>query len=76
MKSVQERKQEEGGEQQCVLDEAFLREVDRAMSARKRTDPYRLEEVCRTAQEESRIASLTDAYGIDRLSDRGRTRSD
>lgn len=54
------------------LDEEFLSQVDRAMLARKQADPSRLEEVRRAVEAESQRANLTNAYGIDRRSDRGR----
>lgn len=54
------------------LDEEFLNQVDRAMLARKQADPSRLEEVRRAVEAESQLANLTNAYGFDRRSDRGR----
>ena len=59
-------------EAEIVFDEGFLNQVDRAMLARKQADPSRLEEVRRAVEAESQIANLTNAYGIDRRSDRGR----
>jgi hypothetical protein len=59
----------------AACDEEFLKRVDRAMFARKQADPYRLDDVERAVQEESRLASLTNAYGIDRSSDRGRNQT-
>ena len=57
-------KRKEGGEE--VLDEAFLRRVDRAMLISKQVDPDRLEEAWRAVVEESRLANTTDAYGLER----------
>lgn len=59
-------------EAEILFDEEFLSQVDRAMLARKQADPSRLEEVRRAVEAESQLANLTDAYGIDRRSDRGR----
>ncbi|MDR6524352.1 hypothetical protein J2789_007063 [Variovorax paradoxus] len=59
-------------EEAALFDEEFLRQVDRAMLVRKQIDPHRLEEVQRAVAEESRLACLTNAYGIDRLRDRSR----
>ena len=59
--------------EEALCDEEFLRQVDRAMLVRKQIDPHRLEEVQRAEMEESRLACLTNAYGIDRLRDRSRT---
>ena len=62
-------KRKEGGEE--VLDEAFLRRVDRAMLISKQVDPDRLEEAWRAVVEESRLANTTDAYGLERRRTRG-----
>ncbi|MNK81809.1 hypothetical protein D3C87_1015650 [compost metagenome] len=59
-------------EAEIFFDEEFLNQVDRAMLARKQADPSRLEEVLRAVEAESLLANLTNAYGIDRRSDRGR----
>ncbi|MET3465066.1 hypothetical protein [Variovorax atrisoli] len=56
----------EGEEQEFMLDEAFLQGVDRAMQMTKQFDPYRLKEAWRAAEEESRLASMTDVYGLER----------
>ena len=56
----------QGEEQEFVLDEAFLRGVDRAMHMKKRSDPYRLKEAWRAAEEESRLASMTDGHSLER----------
>uniref|UniRef100_UPI00403A73B7 hypothetical protein n=1 Tax=Variovorax sp. BK018 TaxID=3450241 RepID=UPI00403A73B7 len=66
MKPIDEGKAEEGGSQEFVLDEAFLLRVDHAMLMNKRSDPHRLQEVCRAAAEESRLASMTNVYGLER----------
>ncbi|WP_440532361.1 hypothetical protein [Variovorax sp. YR566] len=55
-----------------MFDEEFLNQVDRAMLARKQADPSRLEEVRRAMEIEIQFANLTNAYGIDRRSGRGR----
>lgn len=70
MKPIDKSRQGQEGEREFAFDEAFLEGVDRAMSVQKQADPYRLEEVRRAAHEESRLASLTNSYGIDRSSDR------
>lgn len=59
-------------EAEISFDEEFFNQVDRAMLARKQADPSRLEEVRRAVEAESQLANLTNAYGIDRQSDRGR----
>ncbi|MNQ76066.1 hypothetical protein D3C85_908860 [compost metagenome] len=59
-------------EAEILFDEEFLNQVDRAMLARRQADPSRLEEVRRAVEAESQLANLTNAYGIDRRSDRGR----
>lgn len=67
MKSVDARQTVgQGEEQEFVLDEAFLRSVDRAMHTSKQFDPHRLKEAWRAAQEETRLANMTDGYGLDR----------
>ncbi|MDR6522165.1 hypothetical protein EJP69_14360 [Variovorax gossypii] len=53
-----------------AFDEEFLKRVDRAMLERKQADPYCLQEVGRAAEEESRLAGLTNAHCIDRPIDR------
>ncbi|MCY1235024.1 hypothetical protein D9M72_476260 [compost metagenome] len=59
-------------EAEILFDEEFLNQVDRAMLACRQADPSRLEEVRRAVEAESQLANLTNAYGIDRRSDRGR----
>ncbi|MNV44269.1 hypothetical protein D3C71_1360220 [compost metagenome] len=59
-------------EAEILFGEEFLNQVDRAMLARKQADPSRLEEVRVAVEAESQLANLTNAYGIDRRSDRGR----
>jgi hypothetical protein len=44
------------------LDEAFFLRVDRAMLARKLSDPYRTDEIRRAAEEEARLANMSNAY--------------
>ena len=56
----------ESEEPEFVLDEAFLQSVDRAMYMNKRSDPCRLGAAWRATQEESRLASMTDVYGLER----------
>lgn len=66
MKPVDESRKGEDGEQQGVLDEAFLQRVDRAMRMSKQVDPHRMEQAWRATEEESRLANMTDAYGLER----------
>jgi len=58
-----------------ALDEEFLIRVDRAVLACKRSDPHRLEQVRRAAEEEARLDNMTNAHGLEqRRHGRGRTR--
>ncbi|MNY37489.1 hypothetical protein D3C86_1720570 [compost metagenome] len=74
MRQVDETRASSGQSQEAeiLFDEEFLNQVDRAMLARRQADPSRLEEVRRAVEAESQLANLTNAYGIDRRSDRGR----
>uniref|UniRef100_C5CKH1 Uncharacterized protein n=1 Tax=Variovorax paradoxus (strain S110) TaxID=543728 RepID=C5CKH1_VARPS len=62
----QRQKVGEGEKQEFALDEAFLQGVDRAMYMNKQSDPFRLKEAWRATQEESRLASMMDVYGLER----------
>ncbi|CAN7594557.1 hypothetical protein [Variovorax paradoxus] len=56
------------------LDEEFLMRVDRAMLACKQSDSHRLAQVRRAAEEEARLANMTNAHGLEQRS--GYTRND
>jgi len=74
MKSSTGQIREGAEEREGRLDEAFLRRVDSAMLMSKQADPHRIEETRRAAEEESRLANMTDVYGIERrrMRDEGR----
>ncbi len=48
------------------FDEAFLLQADRAVLARKRSDPCRLDRVHRALEEEVHLASAHDPMYLDR----------
>ncbi|WP_139188701.1 hypothetical protein [Variovorax sp. OV700] len=55
-----------------ALDEEFLMQVDRAMLACKQSDPHRLEQVRRAAEEEARLANMTNMHGLEQRRGNGR----
>lgn len=48
-----------------ALDEEFLMRVDQAMLACKQSDPHRLAQVRRAAEEEMRLDNMTNAHGLE-----------
>ena len=58
----------------AALDEEFLMRVDQAMLACKQSDPHRLAQVRRAAEEEARLANMTNAHGLEQR--RGHRRDD
>jgi hypothetical protein len=56
----------EGDSAATGFDEAFLLQVDRAVLARKRSDPCRLDQVHRALEEQVHLASVHDPMYLDR----------
>ncbi|ATA53138.1 hypothetical protein CKY39_07885 [Variovorax boronicumulans] len=55
-----------------ALDEDFLVRVDRVILACKQSDPHQLEQVRCAAEEETRLAIMTNAHGLEQRRGHGR----
>lgn len=48
-----------------ALDEEFFTRVDRVMLSCKQSDPLRLQQVRPAAEEEARLANMTNSHGLE-----------